>query len=393
MEILIDGLMYSLKRGGGVGRYFNGYLPLLNKVRRKTKANKQLKIKVFLHPNLKMAINFNKDVKNIKIFKVKKTPCPLPKTTFETLISPLSERILKKYWLTQKGDIFHSTYYTSHPSSGVAQVITVYDMIHEIFPQYFSGKKNDFFRKKKKKVVESADAIVCISKNTKRDLLKFYKIDQKKIHVVYPGKDKVFKKMSIQGFRKFKKIFLKKEKYQLKSPFLFYLGPRGRNKNFSTFIKAYASWKKRDDFEIVVAGGNNFNQTEKAFFKKMGINNKIWNLGYISDKELVFLYNSCHAFIYPSLYEGFGIPLVEAMACGALVLASNRSSFPEIGKDCFLYFDPESIISIQRALNKSLNTKKRTFLIKKSLKRAKGFSWEKTAQQMLAVYRKANKEV
>jgi len=326
MIIIVDQDTHQLSRVGGIGRYFSQYFPLLKKI----------------DPNIR-------------------------------LINTSSQK---------RGDIFHSIYYTRHHNKKIPQVVTVYDMIHELFPQYFPGIKNNLFRRKKKRVIQSADAVICISKNTKHDLLKLYKLDRDKAHVIYPGVGKPFKKIIDQ---KIKQKFFKK--HRLEKPFLLYVGHRGRYKNFLTLVNAYASWSENKNFDLVAIGSIKFTTQEKKLFKQLGITRQVRNFQSISDSQLALFYNYAHAFVFSSLYEGFGIPLVEAMACGTLILASDRSSFPEIGQDCILYFNPENIKSIVKALNQSLFKGERTKLIKKSLKRAEYFSWEKTARQTLAIYR------
>lgn len=372
MKILIDGIIYSLKKTGGIRRYFNGYLPLLNKT------DKNVEVELFLHGGFKGRLNFNN---NIKISYIREIPIPLPKTIFEPLIEPINEAICQRHWSKIKGDLFHSTYYTCYPNKDLPQVVTVYDMIHERFPEYFPGKKNDNFREKKKAIIESATAIICISENTRKDLLKFCPEAKDKISVIYPGRDGTFKKISDKSP---KNQFLKRNK--IKKPFLLYVGPRGRYKNFLLFVEAYAVWKGHCDFEIIAVGGNQFSRKEKSYFKKLGILNKIHNFGYITDEDLSLFYNCAYAFVYPSLYEGFGMPLLEAMACGTLVLAANKASFPEVGKDCILFFNPDNSSDMVRVLDEALLKNQRLKLINKGLKRAKDFSWEKTARQTLAVY-------
>lgn len=377
MKILIDGISFSFKKTGGVNRYFLGILPYLKKL------DKEPEIELVIRSKIELPASLHK---RVKISTIKGIPIPYPKTIFTPLITQINKLISNKFWQSTKGDIFHSTYYTLHPNNNIPQVITVYDMIYEKYPQFFQGKRNSLFKQSKKRAIESADLIICISQNTKKDLLKYYQINEEKVHVIYPGVNRIFKPINNKTL---KNNFL--NKYQIKKPYLLYIGPRGRYKNFLKFIEAYKFWRQSNIFDIVTVGGDNFTQKETLFFNKLGLSNKIYNFGYITDQDLVLFYNCCHAFIYPSLYEGFGISLLEAMACGTLVLASNRSSFPEVGKNSILYFDPESSKSIIQALNRSLEQSVRIAYIKKGLKRVKKFSWEKAAKQTLVVYQRLYK--
>lgn len=334
MKVLIDSIIYSLKKTGGVRRYFDGLLKYLPKI------DKNIEIEL---------------VTNANFFKLLKC----------------------------KGDIFHSTYYTRHPDKKIAQVVTVYDMIAEIFPHYSPGIKQNLFKWKKRKIVEAADAVICISKNTKKDLLKYYKVDEDKVSIIYPGVDEKLKKISS---KKAKNNFL--TKFKIKKPFLLYVGTRGRYKNFLKLAKAYSLWKRKADFNIICVGGPKFHKfREIDYFKKLNLKNNIFYFKNISDKDLILFYNTAHALVCPSFYEGFGFPVLEAMSSGCLVLASKMPTFTEVGKDFLLYFDPKSLKSIVKALNASLNKKNLNNLIKKGLQRAKYFSWPKTAEQTLKVYK------
>jgi len=376
MKILIDGISFNLKKTGGVNRYFLGILPYLKKL------DKKIEIEFVIRSGIELPAA---SYEGIKISTINEIPISFPKTIFKPLLNPINQLINNKYWLSTNGDIFHSTYYTRHPNTNIPQVITVYDLIYEKYPQFFTGRKNKIFRQNKKEAIESANLIICISQNTKKDLLTYYQLDEEKIHVIYPGVNQIFKPITNKIL---KDKFL--SKYKIKNPYFLYLGPRGRYKNFLKMIEAYSNWQRSNDFSIIAVGGDKFTQKEISFFSKLGLSNKIYNFGYVADQDLVLFYNCAHAFIYPSLYEGFGIPLLEAMACGTLVLASNRSAFPEVGKDSILYFNPESKEDIVQALNKSLNKSIRNKYINKGLQRVRYFSWEKTAKQTLNIYKRLN---
>jgi glycosyltransferase involved in cell wall biosynthesis len=356
-KILIDGIAYRLKKTGGVRRYFDGLLLNLKKLD-------------------------NKNI-NIKLLLPKKIPTPFPKRIFEPLMGPINQIILQKQWKNIKGDIFHTTYYTQHPDKHIPQVVTVYDMIYEKFPQYFLGQKNQFFKRQKKKAIQSADAVICISQNTKKDVIKHLGVDKNKITVIYPGVNPIFRKISN---KKIKNKFL--HKYKIKKPYLLFIGPRGRYKNFNNLLQAYADWRVNSKINLVVVGGGKFTNKEKDLIAKLNLVNKVFVFSFVSDEDLCFFYNAAHAFIFPSLYEGFGFPLLEAMTCGSLCLASDRGSFPEIGQDSILYFNPKNVDSIVKSLNDSFDKNRRSQLIKKSLKRAKDFSFKKTAKQTLEVYKR-----
>ena len=273
-------------------------------------------------------------------------------------------------------DILHMTYYGKIPYhlKKTKVVVTVYDMIHELYPKQFSDRS----RLIKKKCIINADLIIAISENTKNDLIKLYDINPSKIKVVY------------LGFKSFNNLSspIKLNSKILQTPFILFVGQRSGYKNFSGFIKAYISSDfLKTNYNIVSFGGGVFSDEELKMFKSYNINNKIFHLSG-SDNVLKSRYENAALFIYPSKYEGFGIPPLEAMSCGTPVCCSNVSSIPEIVNDAAVFFHPDKDKEIANALIsvlKSDRTKKD--LILKGKKRLNFFSWEKSSNESLAAYK------
>ena len=273
-------------------------------------------------------------------------------------------------------DICHFTYYNTKALKHVPNrpiVITVYDMIHELFPEYFV---NDETFKHKKQLVESASRIIAISENTKKDLVKFYNIPESRISVVYLGCS--FEKLEMTRTTKSPLV---NQKYIL------FVGDRKGYKNFDFLLKAMAPLlKKISDLKVVCAGGPNFNQLENNLIESLNLVNQVSH-AQVNDYQLAELYRHAQLFIFPSLYEGFGLPLLEAFHCGCPVACSNSSAFLEIAEDAAFFFDPSNEDSIHHSVFELISSPTlRSELSERGKRRVKAFSWEKTAQQTRLIY-------
>lgn len=307
---------------------------------------------------------------------VKVTGYPRGGRMFDWLADKYESMIIS--W--SSADVLHETYY-AYKSKGPAKVptvLTVYDMIHERFVNSFP--QGDDTIQRKKAAVFRASHIICISENTRRDLLELYDLDPNKVSVVYLGHDLKF------ATRESKQCSIVISQSQ---PYLLYVGHRGSYKNFNRFLRAYAcsSWL-RENFQIICFGGGAFQPDEIELIKELSI--KPGQIKQVSgdDETLVAYYKNAAVFVYPSLYEGFGIPPLEAMGLGCPVVCSNASSIPEVVGDAGEYFDPESIDSIRDSLDKVLqSTEKRSNLIRTGLNKCNQYSWDRCASETLAIYR------
>jgi glycosyltransferase involved in cell wall biosynthesis len=289
-----------------------------------------------------------------------------------------SIRHLKK----QDFDIFHPTYYEPYFLQYLQKkpyVITVYDMIHELFPQYF--KPGDKTSAWKKNLIENAGAVIAISENTKQDILKFTSIDPDMVHVIHLGNPLDNRNEPGQMNMIWDRVVPKK-------PYLLFVGGRGAYKNFDFFVESVSGiLHKNEELQVVCAGSLPFSPREKKSLEKMNLAHKVHYVK-IDDAILKNLYKNAQAFVFPSLYEGFGLPILEAFSQGCPVILSNASSFPEIGGDAAIYFEPHNSESIVQALEKVLyNERYRQELIKKGSERSQLFSWEKTASSTKKVYK------
>jgi glycosyltransferase involved in cell wall biosynthesis len=246
-------------------------------------------------------------------------------------------------------------------------------LIDEYFPEYSFHVHSDYKTSIKKKIIERATGIIAISESTKKDIVERFNTDPNKIKVIYHGVSEF--ETDEENTR------IVPEQY-----FLF-VGKRTHYKNFYFFIQCIESFLIKDPTLKVVCVGAKFNNLEIQYFKDLKV---LENIKYINadDSMLGNLYRYAVAFVYPSLYEGFGMPILEAFKNSCPVLLSNTSSLPEIAGEAALYFNPKDINSVKASIYKILNDESfRDNLIKKGIERVKKFSWNTTVEQTLQFYR------
>jgi glycosyltransferase involved in cell wall biosynthesis len=281
-------------------------------------------------------------------------------------------------------DIVHRTYYYPVPRAarGVRTVITVYDMIHEKFPQDFSSR--DPIRLWKAKAVSRADHVICISQQTRRDLLSALDIREDRVSVVYLSHDSLQELLSDEPVAAFRHRLLGAD-----VPYLLYVGSRTPYKNFTGLLAAYAAspWL-RDNLHLLCFGGGPFSAEEQALLAQAGVLAKVHQVDG-TDALLANCYRRAALFVYPSLYEGFGLPPLEAMSLGCAVACSDTSSIPEVVGDAAVTFDPRDTGAIRFALERVLGSADLLAgLVARGAIRCKLFSWKRCAQETVELYRR-----
>lgn len=276
-------------------------------------------------------------------------------------------------------DIFHPTFFSDYflpYLKGKPFVLTIHDMTPELYPQYF--KRDDIQILMKRKLAPLADAIIAVSENTKQDIMRILDIPENKIHVIYHG---CSMSSSIQCYSKFD------------FPYLLYVGDRKGYKNFIPFVKQIAPILKQNKEIHVICTGQPFNKEEIKLFKELRISNLFVNTWAETDADLYSLYHNAICFIYPSDYEGFGIPILEAYKANCPVLLNHASCFPEIAKDAAIYFNIASKNSLSDSLEKilSMNKKEKEDLLCIQRARLEDFSWKKSAKKLALVYESIKK--
>ncbi len=361
MKILYDGQVYADQKTGGTSRYFTNLID---------------RLPVDIEPTLTSA------------YRLDKSYYPThPKLQLHEFpdFRPyrIAHQLRGRYfsWLKnrQHFEIVHPTYYFllgQEPFDRISQplTITVFDMIHEIFASKLDP--SNITIRAKRSAIEAADAILCISENTRTDLIKYFPAAESKTVVTYLASD--FNSNSSDGISS-----------PVAQPYFLYVGARTKAyKNFDTLLSAFGRVASNNDDICLCVVGAPFNDAERQEIAALKLTDRILSYTHTSDTLLAALYRGSIAFIYPSLYEGFGIPPLEAMACGTVVVAANASSIPEVVGDAGILFDPRSANDLAEIMIELLDSpSKRDRLIAKGHDRHQLFSWEKTATQTVAVYR------
>ena len=285
--------------------------------------------------------------------------------------------------LIGKVDVFHSSDWTQPPSNS-AKVTTIHDFGFLKYPSTAHPKISSVMKDRFKWIKKDVDLIIAISKATKNDIVDILGISPSKVKVVYEALPKDIKKVQNN-----KLIADVKKKYKIKNDFLLSVATLEPRKNLKRVILAFKEVKKIiPDMQLVLAGKLGWDQDIK---KMMGKRPKdIIFTGFIDrEHELSSLYSSASCFVFPSLYEGFGLPILGAMVCGCPVVTSNISSMPEVAGDAAILVEPLEVESISHGVIKAI--KEKDTLIKKGFKQIDNFSWEKAAKETLKVYKQAVK--
>jgi glycosyltransferase involved in cell wall biosynthesis len=350
-----------MQTAGGINRYFaniisrlpESYSPTLTAIHQASKLNYPV------HPML--------EIYKYKRFRPTKLSSKIEKNYFRYLTG------MKKF------DIAHPTYYSLLTQKEIKEysypvVITVYDMIHELFAAEIEPE--GYTAEAKRKAILAAQAIICISENTKKDLLELYPMVEDKISVTYLASE-IDASLSCGS-----------EPIPTR-PYYLYVGSRASSyKNFDGLLLAFSKAVSVNAEIALCVVGSPFNNAELKLIDELKLSEHIEHYRYASDSHIAKLYRCSVAFIYPSLYEGFGIPPLEAMACGTVVVAANTSSIPEVVGDAGILFEPKARGDLADILLSLIdNSQERDRLIAKGYQRAKMFSLDKTVSQTLDVYR------
>ena len=308
-------------------------------------------------------------------------PVPrFPGIQIQKIIGKINDKFAKSWFQNNTPDIVHETYYHSDRLAPKKSkiVVTVHDMIHEKLSQFVRREMFGMDRTSqiKKQAVTRADQIICVSENTKKDLIEILDINPEKVNVVYHGPSLKLTTNSQNNLAEFK-------------PYILYVGERiSGHKNFRLFLQAYAnSTQLKKNFNLVCFGGGSLSKAELKLIQELGLSpEKIFQISG-NDTTLANFYRSASIFVYPSLYEGFGIPLLEAMALDCPIACSNTSSLPEVVGNAAEFFNPQQPDSMTNAIENVLfSSDKSTELVKLAREQVKKFSWEKTAKETKEVY-------
>lgn len=305
------------------------------------------------------------------------------------------ERVLNTVWhrlhlpvpidlATGPVDIFHAPDFVLPPVRHGVTMITVHDLAFLIHPECAHPHLRVFLERAVPASVQRADYVIADSENTRNDVVCLVDASPERVFVVPGGVDPVF------GPAPEEQVAEARRTYRLDRPYVFAVGLIEPRKNFPRLIEAYARFRVRTGLphQLVIAGGSGW-LSEQTFrqAEACGFPGDVRFTGYVPDADLAALYTGAEVFAYPSLYEGFGLPVLEAMACGVAVVCSNSSSFPEFATDAAILVPPTDPDAIADALETACcDTQVRQDLARRGLERAESYSWDRAAQKLLEIY-------
>jgi glycosyltransferase involved in cell wall biosynthesis len=353
MKILYDHQIFTGQKFGGISRYF---YELMNHS------------EDLFEYDVSGIYSENEYIKQLRLYK--EFPLKISFRGKGRILNLLNKSHSIKKIRQKDYDIIHPTYYDPYllkSIKNVPLVINVHDMIFEKLPEYFN--KNDNTAAKKRECFIKSDAIIATSQKTKDDLIAIHpEICEEKVKVIYHGE-----------------VFSEKKHNSEKRNYILFTGQRGAYKNFNSFIEAVAPLLIRYNLRLLCTG-QAFTKDEYALLSRHKIADKTKAV-FASETELQDIYTKALLFVFPSLYEGFGFPILEAFASGCPAVLSGTSCFPEIAEDAAVYFDPYSADDMRDKIEKVLlDSSLQSTLIKRGFERVKFFSWEKTVKQTYQLY-------
>ena len=362
MKILYDHDVFVRQRYGGVSRYFFEIISRISQI-------DNVESELFLGLNdskydFYALQNKSFHLKSIRVPSINK---------YYIFLTWLNNFYFKHYIKNNNYNIFHKSYYSPLGLDFKGnKVVTIHDMTHELYPEFFSP--SDTTSQIKKQCAVDSDGIICVSETTQRDLIDIFDIPHEKTSVIYHGNSL---RLKVTGER------------TVKEPYILFVGQRWGYKNFSMLLTAYAKVERfNKNFKIVCFGGGDFNYSEQLYIKEHNLEDKVFFMSG-NDMLLANLYNYALALIYPSYYEGFGFPPLEAMYYGCPILVSNGGSIPEVVRNAGLYFDPYRIEDLIHKLDVILyDSGLREQIIKEGYQEEKKYNWETSANETFSFYKK-----
>lgn len=303
---------------------------------------------------------------------------------FDSKIYGIKEQFKFPYKKLKKEniDILHVPHYNVPIFYRGKMVVTIHDLTHLIYPEFLPNKFAYLYAKFMMKIaIKKSYRVITDSENTKKDILNFFKVNPDKIDVIYLGVGAEFKKKEKEGVQYLYQRFNIPEDKKI----LLYVGNLKPHKNLERLLEAYSKIKNIDNTRLLLIGKafEKYDVLEEKE-KNLGISDYVIHTGIVSQDELVDLYNLADLFVFPSLYEGFGLPILEALACGTNVVCSNISSIPEVGGNCVEYFDPYNVDDIREKIENSINIGKNS--TGNSAVLLNKFDWRKTKESHMKIF-------
>jgi glycosyltransferase involved in cell wall biosynthesis len=364
MRILYDHQLFSLQDAGGGSRYFYELMQFMAGV-----PGVQMELVAGMNNSVHPLSKLANEKATVISFGGGLHPGMwrfVTNEAFSNVVAPFRGKV----------DVYHSTWYRCVPLVRARRIVaTHHDCVQERFPQLFPdvGK----IRRAKKRLFRQADAIICVSEASRKDLLSFYDVDAGKTRVIHHGTTAL-----ARCGRQAEEL-----RSPIRRPYVLFVGSRAPYKNFDGLLVAFREAGLKDLLDILVLGGGRLTPEQDSLIARLGLTDCVISMPIVSDGVLAEAYAGARLFVYPSLCEGFGFPPLEAMSAGCPVLASHTSSIPEVCLDAPFYFDPEDQASFTRALLHAINDElARRQATERGNQVVARYSWKKCGEQTLALY-------
>lgn len=324
-----------------------------------------------------------------KYFDFKRNVPRVPGANFSVKVDWFGQGLSK---ILNPIDIYHSPSPEILTVENAKIIVTVHDLVYKTYPEGQTPPMRETMEKQLTDIVKKADRIICCSQSTINDLRQSFPVGDEQVRLVYQGVDRdIFYPLKDQELDQARHALAKRG---IPEPFILFVGTIEPRKNLPNLLLALSILKNKKKFngKLVVSGMKGWMiEGLEDVIKKFHLENDVLFPGYVSDEELRAMYNLCEAFVFPSFYEGFGFPIVEAFSCGAAVITSNISSCPEIAADAAMIINPYNPDEIASAIERVIEDKKvKDILQARAFVRAANFSFRKTAEETLAVYKELN---
>lgn len=291
--------------------------------------------------------------------------------------------------LSHEVDVAHVPYFAAPIRSRSRTVVTIHDLIPLILPAYRGSILVRSYTRLVAAGAKRADAVITDSESSRRDITNLLGIPPSRVHVIHLAASRIFN--PVRDAQELERI---RHKYSLPKGYILYLGGFDQRKNLKTLLRAYAETGQRSSLraELVIAGAlperdSPFFPDPRLMVERWSLGKRVSFIGWVPEEDKPALYSEAALFVFPSYYEGFGLPPLEAMSCGTAAITSDRGSLPEVVGEGAMLVDPENVGALARAMTTLLeNTARRQELAAEGLKRARLFSWEKTVAETIQVY-------
>lgn len=365
MRVAINCRSFLLKNYTGIGRYAYNLVKSLSEIDHETE--------YWLYAQK-------------KYFDFKRSVPKVPGENFSVKVDWFGQGIAK---ILNPIDIYHAPSPDFISIQNAKIIVTVHDLVYKTYPEGHTQQTRETTEKQLTQIVQQADRIICCSQSTINDLRQYFSVKEGQLRLVYQGVNKnIFYPLRGESLNIARNELAKRG---IKEPFILFVGTIEPRKNLQNLLLALSTLKKKNKFKgkLVVSGMKGWMlEGLDSVIKKLKLENEVIFPGYVSDDELRALYNLCEVFIFPSFYEGFGFPIVEAFSCGAAVITSNISSCPEIAADAASIVNPYNPDEMAEAISRIMDDEKlKNALRTRALGRATHFSFRKNAEETLAVYK------